>query len=241
MAKPRRKQTAAEIRAGLEGGPTTRSRRISPRRTRRQDGGARGEWVPIEIWESGERITFAGHVTLVRPLRAMNLPPHLVEVGVLYGALSELASASPSVDSLVREGNGSTSESPQVRQLRAALRRIAIRRKLDQAYLALKAVEGLTPLRHVARPGAPKAVADLDKRRESLATGQSGMARPLPITPRALLDLVCMEGCSLGAVLQQHGWVSGGKARAKANVALLAGLDAVAATWSNGVARGNAR
>ncbi|WP_118138756.1 hypothetical protein [Oceanicella sp. SM1341] len=240
MAKPRRKQTVAEIRARLEGGPATRSRRISPRRTRRQDGGARGEWVPIEIWEGGERITFAGHVTLVRPLRAMNLPPYLVEVGVLYGALSELASASPTVDSLVREGNGGTSESPQVMQLRAALRRIAIQRKLDQAHRAIGELAGLMPRRHLARRGNPQAAAELGAKHQGFTSETSAMLRPTPVTARALLDLVCMEGHSLSAALQQHGWVDGGGIRAKAGAALLEALEAVAAAWDGRVARGTA-
>ncbi|WP_118138737.1 hypothetical protein [Oceanicella sp. SM1341] len=233
MAKPRRKQTVAEIRAGLEGSPTTRSRRISPRRTRRQYGGARGEWVPIEIWEGGERITFAGHVTLVRPLRAMNLPPHLVEVGVLYGALSELASASPTVDSLVREGNGGTSESPQVMQLRAALRRIAIQRKLDQAHRAVGSLERLAPKRRVARRTTAASMADLGPKH--LARSPAGFARRTEITALSLLNGTCVEGQSVRAVLRCHGWAEGSAACRSAADILCAALRAVDAAWNGTV------
>jgi len=188
-------------------------------------------FVRIEIFDGDERKTAIGHPVRAHPLHAMTkIPVNARHAGIVYGAIMEELTSPGGVGELGVFVQSGTSGGGCATERR--LRMIELR---DMAWRVIRKETIILAPKRAARKAKGEAVLG-QKRRAVPARGTMQDPRR-PVTARALLDQVCVEGASLSDVLAAHGWEPGRRARGELSIALHGILGVVSDAWNGAEAR----
>jgi len=195
----------------------------------------RGQYVECVLEANGERLTYVGQTTHAIPLYGMaGISAAQRAVGVLYGAMfEELHGGGVRCVSLEATARGGSGAGPEG----AIDRRLMMRGKVG---LAHKGFDVLQPMRPIRAARVAKGAADLGPTRAGQPAQGQVIAAPQPISARAMMDAVCVDGMDLSAVLRAYGYNYNTSNRKRAAAFLEKALGAVLYLWG-GEARGTGR
>lgn len=186
-------------------------------------GRARGDYVEVEIFEGGRRMTWVDRRTKAAAIWGISsLDPHQLYAGVVYGAVVEkILGAGQSPLLQMRVDSCGVAPDPYEEKFRLIARRDAADSVIGDGF-------ALEPKYHTARK--PEGSAALGRRHGARTVAGATVWRR-PISDRYLVSAICVAGLPVTAVLSGWGWPQSGRYRTALAEALGLSLTRIYDEW----------